>query len=67
MVIGGIGEPLARIYMAQLVNTVEYMQSMEMVHRDLQPANIMIDNEFNIKIIDFSEAMNVDLTSPSQE
>lgn len=53
---GGITEPLARIYMAQLVNTIEYLQNKHVMHRDLKPLNIMIDDNFNLKLIDFGEA-----------
>ena len=42
--------------MAQLVNFLDYMQRENVMHRDLKPGNIMIDSNFNIKIIDFGDA-----------
>ena len=57
---GGLSEPLARIYMAQLVNALEYLQSESVMHRDLKPLNVMIDDNYNIKLIDFGEAKRVD-------
>ena len=57
----GLGEPLSRIYMAQLLNTIDYLQGMQMIHRDLQPKNIAIDDNMNLKVTNFSEAMNVNV------
>ena len=58
--LGGITERLARIYMAQLVNAIEHLQGKQIVHRDLKPLNVMIDDNCNLKIIDFGEAKHVD-------
>ena len=55
----GISEQLARIYMAQLVNAVEYLQLNNIAHRDLKPLNILIDDNYNLKLIDFGEAKNI--------
>ena len=51
-----LGEDLIKIYMAQLVNFLEYMQKNDVMHRDLKPQNIMLDAEYNIKVIDFGDA-----------
>ena len=51
-----LGEDLIKIYMAQLVNFLEYMQQNSIMHRDLKPQNIMLDGEYNIKVIDFGDA-----------
>jgi serine/threonine protein kinase len=42
--------------MAQLVNAVEYMQTKGIMHRDLKPGNIMLDDYYNLKIIDYGDA-----------
>ena len=34
---------LVRLYTAQLVHTLEYMQGLEIMHRDLKPQNLMLD------------------------
>ena len=56
---GGLSEPLARLYMAQLVNAVDYLQQKQVMHRDLKPLNIMVDDNFNLKLIDFGEAKSM--------
>eukprot|EP00350_Pseudokeronopsis_sp_OXSARD2_P001291 CAMPEP_0170561882 /NCGR_PEP_ID=MMETSP0211-20121228/57488_1 /TAXON_ID=311385 /ORGANISM="Pseudokeronopsis sp., Strain OXSARD2" /LENGTH=56 /DNA_ID=CAMNT_0010877981 /DNA_START=345 /DNA_END=515 /DNA_ORIENTATION=- len=30
------------------------------MHRDLKPQNMLLDDEYNIKIIDFGDAKNLD-------
>ena len=32
------------------------MQSLEIMHRDLKPQNLLLDDQFNIKFIDFGDA-----------
>ena len=51
-----LGEDLTKIYMAQMVNLLEYMQEKNIMHRDLKPLNIMLDKNYNIKLIDFGDA-----------
>ena len=38
-----LGEDLTKIYVAQMVNLLEYMQKKDIMHRDLKPLNIMLD------------------------
>ena len=64
-----IGEDLVKIYMAQLVNFVEYLQQNNIMHRDLKPGNVMLDQRFNLKVIDFGDAKKVDdkVLQPKEE
>jgi 3-phosphoinositide dependent protein kinase-1 len=47
---------LVRIYTAQIVQGLEYMQGLEIMHRDLKPQNLLLDDNYNIKFIDFGDA-----------
>ncbi len=42
----------ARIYF-QLVEALEYIHQIKIVHRDLKPENVLLDANYNIKLIDF--------------
>lgn len=38
------------------MQTLEYLQSLEIMHRDMKPQNMLLDENFNIKFIDFGDA-----------
>ena len=42
-----------KFYAAEMVSFFEYMQKMNLIHRDLKPQNIMIDDKGHLKVIDF--------------
>lgn len=42
----------------RILDTLEYIHSRGVVHRDLKPENVMVDNNDNIKLIDFGIAAN---------
>ena len=56
---GSIPENAVKILFAQLVNFMEFIQKEGIMHRDLKTQNIMLDENYNIKIIDFGEAKKV--------
>jgi serine/threonine protein kinase len=35
---------------------MEYIMSIGVMHRDLKPQNIMLDDNYNMKLIDFGDA-----------
>jgi len=50
---GAIPDEKAKVMYAQLVSAVDYLHSLNIVHRDLKCENILLDIENNIKLSDF--------------
>jgi serine/threonine protein kinase len=48
-------EEEAKKYIIQLLEAIEYIHSLNIIHRDIRPKNIILSNE-NIKLIDFGTA-----------
>jgi len=46
-------EMVIRIYTKQMLNGLEYLHSNNIVHRDVKPANTLIDAHGSIKFVDF--------------
>ncbi|CAL1526964.1 unnamed protein product [Lymnaea stagnalis] len=51
-----IPEPKALKWFSQLADAIRYLHSMKVIHRDLRPDNIFLDNDGNIKIGDLGTA-----------
>ena len=53
--LGTLDNDLALQIIAELVNVIDYLHNdMEISHNDLKPSNILLDEHYHIKLIDFS-------------
>ncbi|CAD5121618.1 unnamed protein product [Dimorphilus gyrociliatus] len=62
---GALDEDKSRHMFKQLTNAVEYLHSLDVVHRDLKCENLLLDVKNNIKVSDFGfsrEMMEKDLS-----
>jgi 5'-AMP-activated protein kinase, catalytic alpha subunit len=50
---GRVKEPEACKFFQQIIDGVEYLHALNIVHRDLKPENLLLDQNKNIKIVDF--------------
>ena len=50
---GGLSEPICRYYFKQLLKALCYLHTKGYSHRDLKLDNILLDDKFNLKIVDF--------------
>jgi carbon catabolite-derepressing protein kinase len=49
-------ESEARRIFQQIISAIEYSHLQKMTHRDLKPENLLLDEDNNIKLIDFGLA-----------
>ena len=46
-------EEESRFYVAEMISAIESVHSMNYIHRDLKPDNILLDQNGHIKLTDF--------------
>lgn len=56
---GRLPENLARTYFLQLLGAIEYLHANNICHLDIKPDNILIDQNYNIKLADFGVAAEI--------
>lgn len=47
---------IARYVTAEIIVALQELREYQIIHRDLKPGNILFDNEYHIKLIDFATA-----------
>lgn len=52
----GVPEPLGANISKQLVEAVDYLHSHGILHRDIKDENVVLDDRFHAKLIDFGSA-----------
>jgi cell cycle serine/threonine-protein kinase CDC5/MSD2 len=56
---GTLTEPEVRFFMLQILDSIEYLHSSLVMHRDLKADNVFIQTGFQIKVGDFGLAVKL--------
>lgn len=56
---GAVPESQSRLWMRQILSGLHYIHTLNIAHRDLKCENILITENYNVKITDFGFARNV--------
>jgi len=51
--LGCLDEDMARVYISEIVLALEYLHSLNVIHRDLKPDNLLIGQNGHLKLTDF--------------
>lgn len=56
----GLPEKIARYYFHKLIDAIQFLHENNVVHRDLKLENLLLDNDFHLKIADFGLSTTVE-------
>ena len=59
----GLSPKLIKSFVYQMCKALQYLHSINMIHRDVKPENLLIDENLQLKICDFGFARKVKLNS----
>ncbi|XP_037803851.1 PAS domain-containing serine/threonine-protein kinase-like isoform X3 [Penaeus monodon] len=51
-----LDEPLAAYMFRQIVSALTYLHSLNIIHRDVKDENVILNNRFHVKLIDFGSS-----------
>lgn len=57
---GAFSEPIVKHFAKQLLQGLLHIYTRGFSHRDLKPENLLLDSDYNIKIVDFGFACKLD-------
>jgi len=61
-----LDEPQSRTLFKQLISAIEYIHGKGVVHRDIKCENLLLDENWNLKLIDFGFARKDTRTTENQ-
>lgn len=61
---GSLGNDVAQKFFVQLLCCVDYIHCQHVIHRDIKPDNVLLDTNYNIKLIDFGLSNKYSSQSP---
>ena len=53
---GAMGEEAGKFFIHQIINILEHLQKEGIAHRDFKLENILLDDQLNLKLLDFGLA-----------
>jgi len=60
---GPLSEKILRYYFDQMLDALDYLHGIGISHRDITPENILLDENWNLKLIDLGHATTKVVTS----